>query len=94
MSRNKYTMLLIGVVALSGCDTMIKGNTDNNEKLFPANLTVRCQKLPSITTKSVNMGDLLEYTTDLMGQYTECAIRHDGLMDIIEKNGTTNKQSK
>lgn len=94
MNRNKYTMLLIAVLTLTGCDTLIKDSTDKQEKLFPANLTARCPKIPNITVKPVNMGNLMEYTTDLMGQYNECALRHDGLIDIIEKNGTTNKQSK
>lgn len=87
-------MILIGMLTLTGCDTLIKGNTDKKENQFPANLTVKCPKIPSITSKIVNMGDLLEYTTDLMGQYNECAMRHDGLIDIVEKNGSGNKQSK
>lgn len=100
MSRtNKYIACVLAVFALTGCDTITKltkpdMSTKDTQEQYPANLIIRCPDIPILFQETVNMGDLVKYTTNLMDQYNDCAIKHDSLIKIIEKNGTTSGKSE
>lgn len=96
---NKYIACVLAVFALSGCDTvskLIKPDVPpkDAQEQYPANLIIRCPDIPILFQETVNMGDLVKYTTNLMDQYNDCAIKHDSLIKIIEKNGTTSGKSE
>lgn len=78
----RYALIVLTTL-LVGCDTLIK-NPANTEVPVPANLLTRCEGIPNIRDKA-NMGDLMKYSVDLMRQYNECAIRHDGLVEAVTK---------
>lgn len=97
MRVNKYIVCIAAIFALSGCDTIKKMKTPevkNEQEQYPANLIIRCPDIPIFYQEIVNMGDLVKYTTNLMDQYNDCAIKHDSLIKIIEKNGTSSGKSK
>lgn len=50
---------------------------------FPANLTVPCEDLPPM--KGNTLGDLYEYTIDVVSLYNQCALRHDALSEAVKK---------
>ena len=83
-----WVMIVIGfVLGVTGCSMMpIQKAYAPNMKTakLPENLATRCDAIDSITNDS-NMGDLIKYTTDLMVQYNECAIRHDKLIETIKE---------
>lgn len=71
-------ILIVLTTLLVGCETVpIKSDVP-----VPANLLTRCEGIPGIKDKA-NMGDLMKYSVDLMRQYNECAIRHDGLVETV-----------
>lgn len=73
--------------SLSGCGVLRWFQSSSNKQTevpIPANLLTRCSDIPNIKEKA-NMGDLLKYSVELMGQYNECAIRHDGLVEAVTK---------
>lgn len=72
-------LLIVLTVLLVGCETAPKTDVP-----IPANLLTRCERIPNIKDKA-NMGDLMTYSVDLMRQYNECAIRHDGLVEAVTK---------
>jgi hypothetical protein len=82
---------MIATLFLSGCSFLKKKPPESQDALFPANLIVRCPDIPPIGTGDKNLGDLMTYSTQLMEQYNECAMRHDKLVKIIEKNAPAKK---
>ena len=51
-------------------------------------LTQRCQPMPPIPTQSdgqIQMGELVLADIELAGMYRECARRHQGLAEAVEK---------
>jgi hypothetical protein len=44
---------------------------------------VKCPDLKALPDSPVKLGDFLKYNTDLMFQYNECALVHDGLVDAV-----------
>lgn len=94
---NKYIICIAAIFTLSGCDTIKKLTApavEQQQEQYPANLIIRCPDIPILFKEIVNMGDLVTYTTSLMDQYNDCAIKHDSLVKIIEKNGTSSGKSK
>lgn len=75
----KALLIVLTALLLVGCETAPK-----TEVPIPANLLTRCEKIPNIKDKA-NMGDLMKYSVDLMRQYNECAVRHDGLVEAVTK---------
>lgn len=73
------SLVIVLAVFLIGCETAPKA-----EVPIPANLLTKCDRIPNIKDKA-NMGDLMTYSVDLMRQYNECAIRHDGLVEAVTK---------
>lgn len=74
-------IVLVSLAALLvGCETV----PSKPDVPVPANLLTRCERIPNIKDKA-NMGDLMTYSVDLMRQYNECAIRHDGLVEAVTK---------
>lgn len=75
-------IVLVSLAALLvGCETV----PPKTDVPVPANLLTRCERIPNIKDKA-NMGDLMTYSVDLMRQYNECAIRHDGLVEAVTKS--------
>ena len=74
------TLLIVLTTLLVGCKTI----PPKAEVPVPANLLTKCERIPNIKDKA-NMGDLMTYSIDLMRQYNECAIRHDGLVEAVTK---------
>jgi hypothetical protein len=74
------TLLIVLTTLLVGCQTI----PPKAEVPVPANLLTKCERIPNIKDKA-NMGDLMTYSVDLMRQYNECAIRHDGLVEAVTK---------
>tara|TARA_B100001093_G_scaffold520419_1_gene615662 strand:+ start:5666 stop:5959 length:294 start_codon:yes stop_codon:yes gene_type:complete len=83
-----WVLILIGFfLGITGCGMMPvqKAYAPNMKTAkVPQNLATRCDAIDSISQES-NMGDLIRYTTDLMVQYNECAIRHDKLIETIKE---------
>lgn len=73
-------VLLCLTTLIVGCETV----PPKSDVPVPANLLTRCERIPNIKDKA-NMGDLMTYSVDLMRQYNECAIRHDGLVEAVTK---------
>lgn len=70
---------------LSGCGVLRLFQSSDNKQTevpIPASLLTRCSDIPNIKEKA-NMGDLLKYSVELMGQYNECAVRHDSLVEAV-----------
>lgn len=85
----KTIVIMMLAFMLSGCGVLRWLQQSNDPKQptevpIPANLLTRCPDIPNIKDRA-NMGDLLKYSVDLMGQYNECAVRHDGLVDAVTK---------
>jgi hypothetical protein len=57
---------------------------------IPPNLLVKCDDIPEIgkSDKGQNLGEVVKYTTELMKQYNECAIRHDQLIEAAKPKQT------
>ena len=83
-----WVLIAIGfILGTTGCSMMPvqKAYVPNMKSAkVPQNLATRCDAIDSISQES-NMGDLIRYTTDLMVQYNECAIRHDKLIETIKE---------
>tara|TARA_R100001509_G_C4803423_1_gene193886 strand:- start:143 stop:436 length:294 start_codon:yes stop_codon:yes gene_type:complete len=83
-----WVLIMIGfLLGITGCGMMPiqKAYAPNMKSAkVPQNLATRCDAIDSISQES-NMGDLIRYTTDLMVQYNECAIRHDKLIETIKE---------
>tara|TARA_Y100001973_G_C5189526_1_gene330022 strand:+ start:635 stop:928 length:294 start_codon:yes stop_codon:yes gene_type:complete len=83
-----WVLIMIGfLLGITGCGMMPvqKAYVPNMKSAkVPQNLVTRCDAIDSISQES-NMGDLIRYTTDLMVQYNECAIRHDKLIETIKE---------
>lgn len=73
----RYALIVLTTL-LVGCQTI----PSRSEVPVPANLLTRCEGIPNIKDKA-NMGDLMKYSVELMRQYNECAIRHDGLVEAV-----------
>jgi hypothetical protein len=76
----KYSVLICSLFLLGGCAT---SNVIPLEQKYPANLTVRCEPLP--TLKGSTLGDLYKYTIAISTMYNECAVRHDALSEAVTK---------
>ena len=77
------------VLTLAGAKCT-KDTPPNTRVTFDPSLLVRCPELPKVDPQKLSMGDLyLEYSK-LQGQYIECAIRNDCL---IEATGDSTKIS-
>lgn len=50
----------------------------------PARLMESCPDIDNPDAK--NLGGLIKYTINLMGQYTECATKHDQLIDYNKQH--------
>lgn len=50
----------------------------------PARLMESCAEIDHPEAK--NLGGLIKYTINLMGQYTECATKHDQLIDYNKQH--------
>jgi hypothetical protein len=77
-------------LGLAGCGSMTKILPKQEIPPPPANLVVRCPGIPLIQNDA-NMGDLVKYTTELMEQYNECAMKHDDLTRATEGRNLTTK---
>ena len=78
----KTLLIVLTTVMLAGCVSLTK--QPSTDVPVPANLLTKCERIPNIKDKA-NMGDLMTYSVDLMRQYNECAIRHDGLVEAVTK---------
>jgi hypothetical protein len=70
----------VSFLTLAGCSS----TTQFVRPTPPLNLVEKCRELdpPNV----VDMGGLLQYTVDLVGQYGECAARHNALSNwALEK---------
>jgi len=75
----KYLPFLL---LLSGCTTI----EYQKEYLTLSNeLLQKCPEIQEIGKGEVPLGDLLKYTLALMGQYNECAVRMDKVIEANEK---------
>lgn len=52
---------------------------------FPLELLQKCPEIEEIRRGELPMGELLKYTTRLMGQYNECAQKMDKVIEANEK---------
>jgi len=77
----KTLLIVLVSTLLVGCQTI----PPKAEVPVPANLLTKCELIPNIKDKA-NMGDLMTYAIDLMRQYNECAVRHDGLVEAVTKS--------
>ena len=89
MSKFKTIVLACLIVLLCAGAKCTKDNLPPDTKVvIDPSLKVRCPELPQVDPQSLSMGQLyLEYSK-LQGQYIECAIRNDCL---IEATGDTTK---
>lgn len=77
----KYLIPILAMpILLVGCATPRVEVVDSK---YPANLLVPCQELQEL--RGNTLGDLYKYTTNLITLYNECAIRHDSLVQAVEK---------
>lgn len=83
----KYCLVLLAV--LSGCSTISTTQTKLPRNPFPEDQLVSCPKLPLPEKDSgsevFTVGNLMQYNTSLQSLYNDCAIRHDSLIDLIQK---------
>jgi len=82
----RFALIAICLMFLSGCNTLYK--VQSTDVPVPANLLTRCEGIPNIKDKA-NMGDLMKYSIELMSQYNECAVRHDGLVEAVSPKKKT-----
>lgn len=75
-----YLVIFTVSFLLIGCTTPRVEVVDSK---YPANLLVPCEELQEL--KGNTLGDLYKYTTNLITLYNECAIRHDSLVQAVEK---------
>lgn len=89
MKTIQTIILACAIVLLCGGAKCTKDNLPPDTKvIIDPSLKVRCPELPTVDAKNLSMGQLyLEYSK-LQGQYIECAIRNDCL---IEATGDTTK---
>ena len=84
----KRILIACMLVLVLGGAKCTRPDPPNNTVIIDPSLKVRCPELPSVDAANLSMGTLyLEYSK-LQGQYIECAIRNDCL---IEATGDTTK---
>ena len=69
------------VVLLAGCASLAPAGDD--ELIIPAvapAIVSTCPDLP-LPEEAMNLGDLMNYTKDIMILYIECANKHDALVN-------------
>lgn len=75
----KYLPFLL---LLAGCTTI---EYQKEYITLPPELLEKCTEIKEIGKGEVALGELLKYTLNLMGQYTECAIKMDKVIQANEK---------
>lgn len=68
------------VLVLGGATCQVKEDTDPLVQIDPS-LRQRCPELPLVDATTIPMGELYLRYSQLQGQYIECAIRHDCLIE-------------
>jgi hypothetical protein len=68
---------------MTGCATTIVEKEFVFETL-PPQLLQKCEEIAKVQPKEMNLGDLVKYTTNLMGVYNDCAVRMD---TVIKSSG-------
>lgn len=76
----KVLMLAIFVLVLTGASCSNSNVRPDQVEIDPS-LRQRCPGLPIVNIEEMNMGDLYVEYGKLQGQYIECAIRHDCLIE-------------
>lgn len=79
----KFFMLSLMSVFLMGAKCQKDDPASDHVKIDPS-LRQRCPNLPVLEMTGMTMGDLLMRYKDLQVQYTECAIRHDCLIEAVD----------
>ena len=81
----KYRLVILAsaLFLLSSCSTSTPP-LDLGEIPPPPNAISRCPELDLIG-ETPDMGDLLRYTFYTIEKYNECALRHDALIDFLER---------
>ena len=76
--KNSPDVFVLGLIAallmMTGCSSF-----DKREAL-PANLVVACAPAPLFDGKT--LGDLMDYTIDLLGEYHVCKARMDAVASV------------
>lgn len=84
MKNFKFLFFII----LAGCNSLPKQQEPLIQNEFPEAQLVRCVNIP--TPQETDKGEMtkgmtLTYITTLQSNYSECAIRHDNLIDMVKK---------
>jgi len=79
----KKIISILLVVLLVGCaSNKPKLETTPPKAPIPSNLLVKCPEIEGLEGNT--LGDLYKHDIELMKQYTECATRHDRLIDAVK----------
>ena len=81
MKLNRILLMVPVLFLAVGCSSLTPQLENITRPETPANLVVKCPPLEEIDT-TANLGTLMEYTTNLMTQYNQCAIRNDKLIEV------------
>jgi hypothetical protein len=77
-------MFLVLTLAGAKCTKEI----DPNKVEIDPSLLVRCPELPVVDPQAMPMGTLMLEYSKLQGQYIECAVRNDCLIEAATADGT------
>lgn len=69
---------------LQGCNLITPPPDNIIRPAVPSDLLVRCKFIPELE-EPATMGSLYRYKDDIMADYQECALRHDGLIEAVNK---------
>ena len=83
MKLNRILFMVPVLFLAAGCSSLTPQLESITRPETPANLVVECRPLEEIDPVA-NLGTLMEYTTNLMAQYNECAIRNDQLIKVAK----------
>ena len=72
---------IIMIFVLSGSSCTRPNHQPTDKVQIDPSLLVRCPELPQVDPKNLPMGELFLEYSKLQGQYIECAIRNDCLIE-------------
>lgn len=84
--RLKNLFIVSVLFLIQGCQSLTIPSDDiiNKEKrTIPPELLIKCEDLPEIDNSVLYLGELMQYIELLMGNYTDCVVRHDKLIKKV-----------
>lgn len=81
----RILILLLCVFMLTGAKCTKDGVGSNSNVFIDPSMKVRCPDLPKIDLATITLGELYTKYGSLQGEYIQCAIRNDCLIEATDK---------